>query len=103
MAVKLMQDTVVYLLTTEGSDTGWGKPKKVFSTMEKLLSYVKKEMIKFASEDGAIPLLDTLKINKKFDKGEGGLILDIEMSKREKDDYICRCGLGRVVYKMTLR
>lgn len=92
----------VFLLTSEGSSDGWGKPMQVFSSEELAIKYCVKEVIDFVRRDKCEVIENSIKINTRAEKNSKYISISIE-GKDKEENYNRRFGLDRYLYKMKLQ
>lgn len=92
----------VFLLTTEESSDGWGKPIQVFTSQKLATDFCIEEIIDFVRKDKCDPILETMKIDTRKDKNSIYISISIE-GKDKEEDYSRRFGLDRYLYKMKLK
>ena len=92
----------VFLLTTERSSDGWGKPIQVFTSQKLATDFCIEEIIDFVRKDKCDPVLESMKVETRKAKNSVYVSICIE-GKDKKEDYNRRFGLDRYLYQMKLK
>lgn len=92
----------VWLLTSECSSEGWGKPIQVFSTFDLAINFCIRQAEEFVRHDGCKVIENSINIQMFEEKRTIRLAINIQGIDKD-DDWPHRFGLDRYLYKMKLQ
>jgi hypothetical protein len=92
----------VWLLTSECSSDGWGKPIQVFSSFELAINYCIRQAEDFVRQDGCKVVENSVNI-QTFEKNKTIRLAINVLGISKEDDWPHKFGLDRYLYEMKLQ